>query len=82
MSYRIPKNQEKRRLKILSPFQVNEKLMKYVNEDASFMHCLPALRGQEVTKEVIDGKNSVVFEQAENRLYVQKAILLYLLNKL
>ena len=82
MSYRIPKNQEKRRVKILKPFQVNEKLMKYANNNALFMHCLPALRGQEVTKEVIDGKNSIVFEQAENRLYVQKAILLYLLNKL
>ena len=82
MSYRIPKNQEKRRVKILKPYQVNEKVMSYANKDALFMHCLPALRGQEVTKEVIDGKNSIVFEQAENRLHVQKAILLYLLHKL
>src|SRR3989338_3697801 len=82
MSYRIPKDQEGRRVKILSPYQVNRKLMKYANKDALFMHCLPALRGQEVTKEVIDGKSSVVFDQAENRLHIQKAISLYLLNKL
>src|SRR3989344_5107114 len=82
MSYRIPKDQEGRRVKILSPYQVNRKLMKYANKDALFMHCLPALRGQEVTKEVIDGKSSVVFDQAENRLHIQKAIILYLLNKL
>ena len=81
MSYRIPKGQEKRRVKILSPFQVNEKLMKYT-KDALFMHCLPALRGQEVSKDVIDGERSIVFDQAENRLHVQKAIILLLMGRL
>ena len=82
MSYRIPKNQEARRTKILRPYQVNEKLMKYADKNALFMHCLPALRGQEVTKEVIDGKNSIVWTQAENRLHMQKTIMLKLLGRL
>ena len=82
MSYRIPKNQEERRVKILKPYQINENLMRLANEDTIFMHCLPALRGQEVTREVIDGKQSVVFEQAENRLHVQKTIMLSLLGRL
>lgn len=65
----------------LKAFQVNESLMKYANKDAVFMHCLPAHRGEEVTKEVIDGENSVVFEQAENRLHAQKAVLALLLGE-
>lgn len=81
MSYHIKKSQEKRRIKILKKYQVNQKLMKYAKRDAIFMHCLPAKRGYEVTKEVIDGKQSVVFDQAGNRLYSEKAILLSLLKK-
>ena len=55
--------------------------MKNAEKNAVFMHCLPALRGQEVTSNVMDGKKSIVFDQAYNRLPVQKAILLKLLNK-
>lgn len=80
MSYRIPPAQKKRRMKALQPFQVNEKIMEMVKPKALFMHCLPALRGVEVTADVIDGENSVVFDQAENRLHMQKAILLKLMR--
>src|SRR3989338_6563886 len=80
MSYRIPKSQHKKRIKILKKFQVNKNVMKLAKKNAIFMHCLPALRGEEVTKDVIDGKQSIVFDQAENRLHMQKAILLKLLN--
>lgn len=81
MSYRIPESQRKKRVKILKPYQVNGKVMKFANKNAIFMHCLPALRGFEVSKEVIDGKQSVVFDQAENRLHIEKAILLELLGR-
>ena len=60
---------------IFAKFRVDEKIMKNAAGDAIFMHCLPAHRGQEVTSEVIDGKQSVVWEEAENRLHIQKAIL-------
>ncbi|MEM7068749.1 MAG: ornithine carbamoyltransferase [Pseudomonadota bacterium] len=62
------------------PFQVNEQLMSKAKADAIFMHCLPAHRGEEVTNEVIDGAQSVVFDEAENRLHVQKAILAWCLK--
>ncbi len=62
----------------LEPFQVNEELVKLAKPDYIFMHCLPAERGNEVTEEIIDGPHSVVFEQAENRIHMQKAILAYL----
>lgn len=81
-SYRIPKSQYKKRVKILKKFQVNKNVMKLAKKNAVFMHCLPALRGYEVTKDVIDGKQSIVFKQAENRLHMQKAIILKLLDKL
>ncbi|MBI1972437.1 ornithine carbamoyltransferase [Candidatus Woesearchaeota archaeon] len=81
MSYHIPKSQEKRRVKLLKPFQVNQELIKYAKKNAIFMHCLPAKRGYEVTADVIDGKQSVVFDQAENRLHAQKAIILHLMHK-
>lgn len=61
-------------------FQVNEALMEHAAPHAIFMHCLPAHRGEEVTNEVIDGPQSVVFQQAENRLHVQKALLLELMR--
>jgi ornithine carbamoyltransferase len=63
------------RLRALKKYQVNEKLMAHAAPGAVFLHCLPAHRGQEVTEEVIDGPRSIVFDQAENRLHVQKAIL-------
>ncbi len=60
---------------IFSNFQVNNKLFEVASKDAIFMHCLPAHRGQEVTSEIIDGPKSVVWDEAENRLHIQKAIL-------
>lgn len=68
----------KKRLEDLRPYQVNESLMKLAKKNAIFMHCLPAQRGNEVTSDVIDGPQSVVFQEAENRLHVQKALLIYL----
>ena len=65
----------------LKPYQVNQKLMDLANEDAIFMHCLPAIRGQEVTSQVIDGPQSVIFDEAENRLHAQKAVLYYYLKE-
>ena len=61
--------------KIFNSFQVNEELFKLASENAIFMHCLPAHRGQEVTEDIIDGPRSVVWDEAENRLHIQKAIL-------
>ena len=61
-------------------FQVDQKLMGQAKDDAIFMHCLPAYRGKEVSAEVIDGKQSVVWSEAENRLHVQKSLLLYLIE--
>ena len=69
------------RIKIFSPFQVNSELVKNVKDDYLFMHCLPAERGREVTDNVIDSDNSIVFEQAENRLHIQNAIMVKLCNK-
>ena len=69
------------RIKVFSPFQVNSDLVKNAKNDYLFMHCLPADRGREVTDNVIDSKNSVVFEQAENRLHMQNAIMVTLCNK-
>jgi ornithine carbamoyltransferase len=69
-----------RRHNLLMPYQVNARLMKQAKPGAIFMHCLPAHRGEEVTAEVIDGPQSVVFDEAENRLHAQKAILLWALG--
>jgi len=65
---------------VFQPYQVNEALMSKADKDALFMHCLPAHRGEEVTDEVIDGPQSVVFDEAENRLHAQKSILAWCLN--
>lgn len=68
------------RLQVFQPFQVNHELMQLAKNDAIFLHCLPAKRGQEVTSEVIDGPQSVVFDQAENRLHAQKALMVSLMS--
>ncbi len=65
---------------LLAPYQVNAKLMKHAAPDAVVMHCLPAHRGEEITEEVIDGPQSVVFDEAENRLHAQKGVLLWALS--
>ena len=72
------KNQKK--IESLVPYKVTENLMKMTNK-AIFMHCLPAYRDKEVARSVIDGKDSVVWQEAENRLHIQKSILLWCLNK-
>jgi ornithine carbamoyltransferase len=69
-----------KRGEIFPPYQVNKTLMAEAAPHAAFMHCLPAHRGEEVTDDVMDGENSVIFEQAENRLHVQKSILYLLLG--
>jgi ornithine carbamoyltransferase len=71
--------EQKQREQAFSSFQVNDKLMRSANDDALFMHCLPAHRGEEVSAEVIDGCQSVVWDEAENRLHAQKALLEFLL---
>ena len=63
-------------------FQVNAKAMSFAKPDAIFMNCLPAMRGKEQTADVIDGPQSVVFDEAENRMWAQNALMLYLLGKL
>ncbi|HLH51430.1 MAG TPA: ornithine carbamoyltransferase [Roseiarcus sp.] len=73
---------EGRRHNLLAPYQVNRRLMNEAAKDAIFMHCLPAHRGEEVTDEVMDGPQSVVFDEAENRLHAQKGILAWCLGAL
>lgn len=70
------------RLKIFRKYQVNSSLMKHAKKDAIFMHCLPAYREKEVSSEVIDGNQSVVFQEAENRLHVQKSLMLFLMKSI
>ena len=69
-----------RRKDLLKPYAVTEDLMQKADKDAIFMHCLPAYRGNEVTEVVIEGPQSVVFDEAENRLHAQKAILAWCLG--
>ena len=77
MGDKINKNKKKKALK---PYQINKKIMKSANKDAIFMHCLPANRGEEVTDEVMDGKQSVVWLEALNRIHVQKSIIQWCLK--
>ncbi len=69
-----------RRLHDFKPYQINSKLLEQAKHDVMVLHCLPAHRGEEITADVVDGPNSAVFDQAENRLHVQKALLLKLLS--
>ncbi len=71
---------EKLRHALLAPYQVNANLMRHAAKDAVFMHCLPAHRGEEVTDEVIDGPQSLVFDEAENRLHAQKGVMAWCLE--
>jgi ornithine carbamoyltransferase len=71
---------EGRRQNLLQPYQVNSALMSRAASDAIFMHCLPAHRGEEVTDEVIDGPQSAVWDEAENRLHAQKGVLAWCLG--
>ncbi|SFA86059.1 ornithine carbamoyltransferase [Poseidonocella pacifica] len=71
---------KERRHNLLRAYQVNDDLMRHAKPDALFMHCLPAHRGEEVTSSVMDGPHSVIFDEAENRLHAQKAIMRYCLD--
>jgi ornithine carbamoyltransferase len=73
-------SEKEKRLNDLKPYQVNSELMKKAPSDVLVMHCLPAHRGDEITDEVMDGKNSIVFDQAENRLHAQKAVMKLLMS--
>jgi ornithine carbamoyltransferase len=64
------------RKKVFQPYQVNAELMKHAAPDAYVMHDLPAHRGEEITDDVMDGPNAIIFDQAENRLHIQKAIII------
>jgi ornithine carbamoyltransferase len=72
--------QKQQRVRAFAPYQVNQALMAEASPEAVFLHCLPAKRGEEVTDEVIESRQSAVFDQAENRLHVQKALLLMLIS--
>ena len=76
------KKNKKKKLKDFKNFQVNSNLMKLSKKNSIFLHCLPASRGEEVSAEILDGNQSKVWQQALNRLHVQKSILLYCLDKL
>ncbi|MFT5123353.1 MAG: ornithine carbamoyltransferase [Kiritimatiellia bacterium] len=80
MSYHIPDAERDKRVAVFTPYQVNDAIMAQADKDAIFMNCLPAQRGFEQTASVIDGPQSVVFDQAENRMYAQNAVVLKLLG--
>lgn len=73
---------DQKKKEALQKFQINQDLMNMANDNAIFSHCLPAYRNMEVTSEVIDGDRSIIFDEAENRLHIQKAILLFLSDEL
>jgi ornithine carbamoyltransferase len=73
-------SEKQQRLQAFAPYQVNEELFVQADASAVFLHCLPAKRGEEVTDAVIESPQSAVFDQAENRLHVQKALLLMLIS--
>ena len=75
------KEEAEAREKIFSNFQVNSKMMNMTNKETLFMHCLPAERGREVTDAVIESSNSIVFDQAENRMHAQNAIMVKLMKE-
>ena len=74
-------DKNKNKVKYFKNFTIDKKIIKNASKDVIFMHCLPAKRGQEVTSEVLDGKKSVVLHQAKNRMFIQQAILIYVLKK-
>jgi ornithine carbamoyltransferase len=80
LSYHIPKDQLDERRRVFKPYQVTKELMAKAEKDAIFLHCLPATRGDEVPAEVIDGPQSLIFQEAENRMWAQMALLLHLLK--
>lgn len=69
------------KLKVFGPYQIDKELFSHAKSDAIFLHCLPAYRGYEVTEDVIDGPNSVIFDEAENRLHAQKAVMVKLMGE-
>ncbi|MDC3075362.1 ornithine carbamoyltransferase [Pelagibacteraceae bacterium] len=77
----VSMGEKNNKAKYFKNFTVNKKIMSNASNNAIFMHCLPAKRGKEVTSDVLDGKNSVVLKQAKNRMYIQQAILIYVLQK-
>ena len=77
----VSMGEKNNKTKYFKNFTVNQKVMSNASNNAIFMHCLPAKRGKEVTSDVLDGKNSVVLQQAKNRMYIQQAILIYVLKK-
>ncbi len=70
-----PEKSKEERIKDFSPYQINAETLSWAKSDAIFMHCLPGYRGEEMTDEVIEGIQSVVFDQAENRMHTEKAVL-------
>lgn len=81
VSMHDPQSARERRHNQLRPYQVNEELMRHAKDDALFMHCLPAHRDDEATSAVMDGPHSVIFDEAENRLHAQKAVMRWCLGK-
>ena len=77
----VSMGEKNNKIKYFKNFTVNKKIMSNASNNAIFMHCLPAKRGKEVTSDVLDGNNSVVLQQAKNRMYIQQAILIYVLKK-
>ena len=79
LSYHIPKEELPKRRIVFKPYQVNSELMALCEKDCLFMHCLPATRGDEVSAEVMDGPKSIIFDEAENRMWAQMALLIHLI---